>query len=658
MKKIGFIVIESTIENNSIKKMNNILSCIRRIERIGVSKREFDSFMKVFYEYLHNSYSNIPDESLFENTEEYINNFIRDDYIWDINSEYTHWIELLKNITIENINKVFLWLGMEFLIVILSYCINRVSKYFYDIQVKKLNIYISEELLNKSIELDISYFENNEFYNQIEKANNQSISSIMGIMSSLIQIIKNSSSLIGALYIVFMLNPLIIILCLATTVPMFFVNIKVSKKKFTIYNNRIEETRFAPHLQRMMLDYNSIKEIKINRLGEYLKSIILKIYNKHLNQDKKIGKKQARQLIILDIINTIISYIYKIYIVVYTINNGLTIGSMTMFMSALSNVDSALKVTLDSISQLYEENLYIENLFDVLVLKPNIQTNANNRIFSDEIKNSIELKNVSFKYPNSEKYVLKNINLKLKANETYAIVGLNGCGKTTLVKLISRLYDPTEGEIFIDGINIKEYTQDSLYKSINIVFQDFIKYPFTVKENISFGDIDNITKMESIINSAKKTGANEFIEKLPQKYDSKLGKVWTGGVDLSLGQWQKLAISRAFMKKSSIMILDEPTASLDAEAEYEIFKDFKKLIKNTTSIMISHRFSTVKMADKIIVMENGKIIELGNHKELIELGGLYSKLYTMQAESYDQINIEKDNRLGKIEMDDCTVSFG
>lgn len=307
---------------------------------------------------------------------------------------------------------------------------------------------------------------------------------------------------------------------------------------------------------------------------------------------------------------------------------------MNMYVTAVTNVDNSIKSTLNNMAQLYSNNLYIENLFYVLDLKPIILDKKEPKILKNGITNCIEFKNVSFKYPGTNKYVLKNVNFKLKVNQNCALVGLNGCGKTTVIKLLTRLYEPTEGGIFIDGININEFSLDSLYKCINVVFQDFMKYPFTVKENIGFGDIENLDDMDRIELSAKKANAYKFIQSLENKFDTRLEKLWSNGVELSLGQWQKLAISRAFMSNSSILILDEPTASVDAETEYELFKNFKELVGNQTSILISHRFSTVRMADLIIVLNEGAVIEKGTHKSLMLKKGLYSRLYNMQAEGY------------------------
>lgn len=529
---------------------------------------------------------------------------------------------------------VLFWLIIEFLVTILSYCITRLNSYFCEIQSKCVSNHISMLLIEKVMELDFSYFENSDFYNKIEKANNQSAYSAIGMINSLTQIIKNLSTLFGSIVIIVQLNWWLLILCIITSVPMFFINIKISKIKYDIYNNRIEKNRFASYLQRTFVDYNSIKEIKINRLGKYFRNIISSIYKENLKQDKKVGKKQALSLSLVDCLSAVVSYMYKGYVIFVTITKGLSIGTMNMYISSLTNIDNTVRSTLESVVALYSGNFYIEDLFYVLNLKSHMVDNEDSKEFNNVINKSIEFRNVSFKYPNSNNYVLKNVNFTIEANKTCAIVGLNGSGKTTLIKLLSRLYDPTEGAIYIDGVDIKEYSVESIYKSINAVFQDFLKYQFTVKGNIGFGDVDHLDDYNLIELAAKKSKAYEFIQNLKYKFDTKLGKIWKDGSELSLGQWQKLAISRAFMSNSAILILDEPTASVDAQVEYELFKNFKQLTQNRTSILISHRFSTVKIADKIVVLKDGKIIEEGTHDSLIIQKGFYAKLYNMQAEGY------------------------
>lgn len=541
---------------------------------------------------------------------------------------------LSLNHPLDSLKNVLVWILIQFTLAILGQIISGLSRYYNENLIKMYDIYISKLLIEKLNELDTSFFETPEFNDKIEKANKESGSRSFNILQKLIEIIQTSVGLLGSIFIISSLSPIIPIVCILTIVPIFIVNMKIYDKIYYVYNERFQEFRFITSLRKLLIHYNNVKEIKLNRLGDYFKDIILSTKRKHLEQDKAIGKKQMKSLILTDIINYTLSFSFKTYVVIVTIIRSLSIGSLTMYISALTSIESSIKNIINALAYLYEDNLYLESLFEILKMEPKITSKENQEPFDGKIINSIEFKNVSFQYPYSNKYTLKNISFELKANQTYAVVGLNGSGKTTLVKLLARLYDPTEGNIYIDGKDIKTFDVQSLHKHISVVFQDFMHYPFTVKENIGFGNIDKLDDFGKIKQAANKTGAESFIEKLPKQYDTKLEKLWDDGVDLSLGQWQKIAISRAFANSSSILILDEPTASLDAQAEYELFQNFKELIENNTCIMISHRFSTVRMADKIIVMDNGSISEFGSHDELMLKNGVYAKFFNMQAEAY------------------------
>ena len=267
-------------------------------------------------------------------------------------------------------------------------------------------------------------------------------------------------------------------------------------------------------------------------------------------------------------------------------------------------------------------------------MEPQLVASVNGIIAPAPICHGIEFRNVSFCYPGSDVFVLRNINLHIQPNERIALVGLNGAGKTTLIKLLTRLYDPTDGQVLIDGVDIRDYDLKSLYQRFGIIFQDFVRYQFSVRENIGFGQVDALDDITRIRDAADRGGASSIIEDLPQGYDTMLGRRWEKGAELSGGQWQKIALARAFMREAEVLVLDEPTSALDAEAEYEVFRRFGELIEDRIAVLISHRFSTVRMADRIAVLSAGKILELGSHAELIQLDGVYARLFNFQAEGY------------------------
>jgi ATP-binding cassette subfamily B protein len=289
---------------------------------------------------------------------------------------------------------------------------------------------------------------------------------------------------------------------------------------------------------------------------------------------------------------------------------------------------------LSGIGSIYENNLFMANLFDFFGLKPQMGVTSRRQSLPVPLRRGIEFRGVGFRYPDSEEWALREINLKIRAGEKIALVGPNGAGKTTLIKLLSRLYDPTEGTILIDDIDIRELDPFDLRKRIGVIFQDFVRYHLPASENIGFGQIEALERMERIVESARKSGAHSIIENLPDGYRTMLGRWFHGGHELSVGQWQKVALARAFMRDAEILVLDEPTASLDAETEYEIFRHFQELTVGKMAILISHRFSTVRMADRIVVIQEGRIAEIGNHDDLVLQRGIYSHLFGLQAAGY------------------------
>lgn len=529
--------------------------------------------------------------------------------------------------------KMFLWLAVNFLLVLLGSVLGKVSNFVQNLFSARLNKAITDNILHKTMALDMKDFDDSETYNQIQKSSDQSLNRSISILQTIVSFINNITTLFGVIGILVFLKSSIVLLCLISAVPMFYISIRILNKWFGVFNERFEQNRFIKHLKTILITNNYVKELKISRSDQYLTKTILDILEKYIHEDTKIRKRFLIETSLVDIIDNAIMYIIKILVIIICVNSRLTIGSLTMYVTAVDNLKNAVSNILSLLSMAYENCLYMQSIFHLLEIPEEYQDGK--REFPSPFER-IEFRQVSFRYPGTHHYVLKNINVVLEAEHSYALVGLNGSGKTTFIKLLLNLYQPTEGEIFVDGINISEFNRSSLFLNVAAVFQDFIQYPFDIKTNIGLGNLEEVNNLDKIIDAAKNSGADEFIAQLPEKYETRLKKEWSGSVDLSLGQWQKLAITRALMKPSAILILDEPTASLDVISEHEIFMRFQEMKFSRLCIMVTHRFVNTRDVNNIIVLQSGEIRELGTHAELIQKKGVYASLYRMQADSYEK----------------------
>jgi ATP-binding cassette subfamily B protein len=378
----------------------------------------------------------------------------------------------------------------------------------------------------------------------------------------------------------------------------------------------------------------SAKEVKLFNLGETLFKRYMTLFEKFFQEDKSLALRRGIVGFSLGLIATLGFYGAYAWIVWHTVQGKISLGDMTLYLAIFRQGQSTFQAILSGTGAIYENNLFMANLFDFLSLKPQMSAAGGYRRLSVPLSGGIDFRGVGFRYPESEDWAIRDINLSIHPREKIALVGPNGAGKTTLIKLLSRLYDPTEGTILIDNIDIREIDPLQLRQKIGVIFQDFVRYHLPVSENIGFGQIDALDRMDRIIDSARKSGAHSTIEKLPDGYQTMLGRWFRGGHELSLGQWQKIALARAFMRDAEILVLDEPTASLDAQTEYEIFQRFRDLTVGKMAILISHRFSTVRMADRIVVIQQGRIAEIGSHNQLLKQQGIYAHLFSMQAEGY------------------------
>ncbi len=528
--------------------------------------------------------------------------------------------------------KVLIWLG----IWAISNCginlASRISSYYKQLQSSYMGTYITSMILEKIERLELSYFDIPGNYDKAEKANSESVNNALTILSTIIMLIQAVTSITTSIIVLMMLDYKVILICICSIIPVFIIDLKNYEKEYEIYNSRVPKLRYIRYLRGMMLKYENIKEIKVARANVFFKKQILDNTYKYIEEDKRLKKFIITRQTIVNVLQNFLSYINKAYVIFLFWSIHLSIGDLTLYINSLESLETEIRSILGAFSSIYNNNLYIDNLF-IFLEEPEAKCPLEVQDFPRDFK-EIRFEHVYFKYPEAEKYSLEDVNLTIKRNNIYAIVGENGSGKSTLIKLFMGLYEPTQGKIYIDDIEVGTISKESLFKNIGVIFQDFMKYPLTVKENIGVGCIEEIDNEVRIIEASKQSGANQFIEKFSKKYETQLQKQWHGGADLSIGQWQKIAISRALMARSLITILDEPTAALDPKAEYELFNNLKQLMIGKTCLFITHRFSNVQLAHEIIVVENGTITEVGCHKDLLNASGSYAELYRLQAESY------------------------
>jgi ATP-binding cassette subfamily B protein len=401
-----------------------------------------------------------------------------------------------------------------------------------------------------------------------------------------------------------------------------------------LYFSWTPERRELDYLRYIGASDFSAKELKVFGLSDFLASRFKLLSDNYYNENKKLTQNRAFWGSVFSLIGSASYYVAYVLIIIETITKVISLGDLTFLAGSFERLRSMLQQIMGRFSSIAQSALYLKDLFEFLELEPLIPVTETQRQVPNPIKEGFVFENVGFKYQNQERYAIKNLSFTLHQGEKLALVGENGAGKTTLVKLLARLYDPTEGRILLDGHDLREYNPTQLRNLIGVIFQDFVKFELSASENIAVGNIAERENKELITEAATKSLANDVVEKLPAKYEQMLGRKFNGGVSLSGGEWQKVALGRAYMRDAQLYILDEPTAALDARAEHEVFERFAELIEGKTAVLISHRFSTVRMADRILVLQDGRVLEIGSHTELLEKDGKYAELFNLQAEGY------------------------
>ncbi len=528
-----------------------------------------------------------------------------------------------------------LWMlvGTEFLVAVISDLLARVIALLDSLLGDLFNNRTSIRIMEHAALLDLAYFEDSTFYDKLERARQQTTgrTALMAqVLAQLQDIITMAFLAVGLIAF----NPWLIILLFVALVPAFLGEAHFNARSYSFMRKWTPERRELDALRYAGASDETAKEVKIFGLSDFLTERYRILADNFFRGNRSIAIRRAVWGGFLGMIGSIGYYAAYIIILLRTVTGQLTLGDLTFLAGSFSRLRTLLQDILLRFSTMAEGALYLGDLFDFFELRPVIQMPAHPRPFPRPIKEGFRFEDVGFQYPDSDRWANRHLTFTLHPGEKLALVGENGAGKTTLVKLLARLYDPTEGKIFLDGIDLREYDLHELRHEIGVIFQDFVHYHMKASENIAVGRIEERENLQRIRQSAQRSLADGVINKLPNGYEQILGKRFATGVDLSFGEWQKVALARAYMRDAQLLILDEPTASLDARAEHEVFQRFADLTKGKSAILISHRFSTVRMADRIIVLNNGEILETGTHEELLKLKGRYAELFNLQAEGY------------------------
>jgi len=543
--------------------------------------------------------------------------------------------ETVNDVTLENseISVLLLFVLLELLLAVFSDLLGRGIALVDSLLGDLVSHEISLRLMHQSAKLDLESFEDSEFYDKLERARRQASSRILLMSQSLTQLqdVITVLFLAGAL-ITF--NAWLLILLALTLIPAFLGETRFNSQSYSLMYGWTQERRELDYLRFAGASDETAKEVKIFGLSDFFGSRYKKLSGEYYRANRNLSVRRAAWGGLMSMIGSLGYYAAYIVIIFRTINGFLSLGDLIFLSGSFLRLRSLMESILIRFSSIADSAIYLRDLFDFLEMEPKIKSGKKSLPFPETIKEGFTFENVGFRYPKIEKWVLRNLTFTLHPGEKLALVGENGAGKTTLVKLLSRLYDPDEGRIILEGHDLKEYDLGGLRNAVGIIFQDYVKYHLTAEENIAVGRIEELDNHSKIREAAEQSLANVVIEKLPKGYQQMIGRWFKQGTNLSGGEWQKIAIARAYMREAKLLILDEPTASLDARAEYEVFRRFVELTFDKCAVLISHRFSTVRMADRIIVLKEGRLIEEGTHDELLVAGGQYSDLFNMQAEGF------------------------
>ncbi|MEM9292211.1 MAG: ABC transporter ATP-binding protein [Acidobacteriota bacterium] len=533
----------------------------------------------------------------------------------------------------EPLNMVYMLLLGEMLAIVVGVSAGLLSGHARNVLQENFVLTVQQVVLDKSIQLDLEAYESPLYHDFLRRAQQQAGQGPIQLLGSCIEIAQTLLTLISIGGLVLVFKPWMTLILIATTLPSFWAMIHFGWRRFMVFDQRTPIGRRAGYLSGVLTSDAFAKEVRVWGIGKYLSDRVMGLHRRFRKENIELSRGQTTATLGGEFLSSLGYYSCYLVVILGVVAGRLTVGDMALYGGAFSRIQSLFERLLAAVANSYQNQLFARNLKKYLDLESSLPTPAKPRRVP-ALNKGIEVSNVGFTYPNTDRVILADLNFEIRAGECVALVGENGAGKTSLVKLLLRLYDPTVGQVLADGVDLRDLDPHQWRSQVGVVFQDYARFQLSVRENLGMGSIDHIEDQERIEKAAREAGVHQTILELPEGYDTLLGRQFEGGVELSLGQWQRLALARALVREAPFLIMDEPTAAMDAKSEFNLYRKMRTLAQDRMTLLISHRFSTVRMADRILVLEQGQVVEEGSHEELLKRDTRYAQMFHMQAEAY------------------------